>query len=188
MNSCVCRCKRWRVVLAVRNCIWLRNILHGPPVVGCAPGGAADTLARVVRRASHRTFSEDSIFRRREPRGGDKDIDVRTPADGFRCLSIQHRGASAPLVNDFDFSRNTGFPGLPGHARASVSACGKFRRVHCLRQGKSRQGWMPSAGKQAAAPHMAGELFKNDRRHSISFMPKSGAAAPRWRICSAGGR
>jgi len=150
-------------------------------VVGYAAGGAADTLARIIGQALTESLGQTFVVENRVGAGGNlaTDMILRTPADGYTMLvNTTPNIASAPLVNDFDFSRDTapiggisrGYLVMLAHPSVPAKNLGEFIAYAKANPGKVT---MSSAGN-GTPPHMAGELFKMMADIDIVHVPYRG--------------
>jgi len=136
-------------------------------VVGYAAGGAADTLGRIIGQALTERLGQAFVVENRAGAGGNlaTDMILRTPADGYTLLvNSTPNIATAPLANDFDFSRDTapvggicrGYLVMLAHPSVPAKNLAEFIAYAKANPGKIT---MSSAGN-GTPPHMAGELFK----------------------------
>jgi len=150
-------------------------------VVGYAAGGAADTLARIIGQALTERLGQTFVVENRVGAGGNlaTDMILRTPADGYTMLvNTTPNIASAPLANDFDFSRDTapvggisrGYLVMLAHPSVPAKNLAEFIAYAKANPGKVT---MSSAGN-GTPPHMAGELFKMMADIDIVHVPYRG--------------
>jgi len=150
-------------------------------IVGYAAGGAADTLARIVGQALTERLGQAFVVENRAGAGGNlaTDLILRTPADGYTMLvNTTPNIASAPLANDFDFSRDTapvggisrGYLVMLAHPSVPAKNLAEFIAYAKANPGKVT---MSSAGN-GTPPHMAGELFKMMADVDIVHVPYRG--------------
>src|SRR4029078_5642136 len=150
-------------------------------VVGYAAGGDADTLARIIGQALTERLGQTFVVENRVGAGGNlaTDMILRTPADGYTMLvNTTPNIASAPLVNDFDFSRDTapvggisrGYLVMLAHPTVPAKNLGEFIAYAKANPCKVT---MSSAGN-GKPPHMAGELFKMMADIDIVHVPYRG--------------
>jgi tripartite-type tricarboxylate transporter receptor subunit TctC len=150
-------------------------------LVGYAPGGAADTLARIVGQALSQRLGQTFVVENRTGAGGNiaTEAVIRAPADGYTLLvNATPNIVSAPLDNDFDISRDTmpiggisrGYLVMLVHPSVPAKNLGEFIAYAKANPGKMT---MSSAGN-GTPPHMAGELFKIMADVDIVHIPYRG--------------
>jgi tripartite-type tricarboxylate transporter receptor subunit TctC len=150
-------------------------------VVGYAAGGSADTLARIVGQALSERLGQTFLVENRTGAGGNiaTETVLRSPADGYTMLvNTTPNLASAPLVVDFDLSRDTlpiggisrGYLVMLVHPSVPTKNLAEFITYAKANPGKIA---MASAGN-GTPPHMAGELFKMMANVDIVHVPYRG--------------
>jgi tripartite-type tricarboxylate transporter receptor subunit TctC len=153
-------------------------------VVGLAPGGATDIVARLVAHKLTESSGQSVIVDNRSGAAGSigAGIVVKAPADGYTLLVISSSYAINPSLYELPFDSIKDFAPVIQIAQApfllAVSPSLRAESVKeliALAKAKPRTLYFSSGGNGGSG-HMAGELFKRMARIDVDHVPFRGGS------------
>ena len=153
-------------------------------IVGGAPGGGHDIVARLIGQWLSERLGQPFVIENRPGAGSNiaTEAVVRAPPDGYTLLLVTAANAiNATLYEKFNlnFSRDiapvAGIVRVPDVMVANPGSSEDRPRVHRLCQGQSGQAHY-GVGWQRNASHLAGELFKMMTGVDMMHVPYRGVA------------
>ncbi len=153
-------------------------------VVGLAPGGATDIVARQVGQKLSEALGQQVIVDNRSGAAGSigAGIVAKAPADGYTLLVVSSSFAINPALNDLPFDSVKDFIPISHIAQAPfllVAFPGlrvdSVKELIALAKAKPRS-LLFSSGGTGGSGHMAGELFKHMTGIAVDHVPYRGGS------------
>jgi tripartite-type tricarboxylate transporter receptor subunit TctC len=153
-------------------------------VVGLAPGGATDIVARLVAQKLTEALGQPVIVDNRSGAAGSigAGIVTKAPADGYTLLVVSSSFAINPSLYDLPFDSIKDFAPIVQIAQAPfLLVTTPSLRVESVKDliaaAKAKPGTMLfSSGGNGGSGHMAGELFKRMADINVDHVPFRGGS------------